>query len=163
MAANYQVNGNTLVTVDGSELGLTEAPINISINVHHLDVMIQTFGGNQGVPGDVQQMLADATITMALVYFDPSVLDAALAKSIGGGNGTMPVAGQLMGQASKFCNLNLSSPTGGKPWTFPSAYLTGTPLNYPIGNERTVAVMTWRAIPYKSNPATAAGAILYTN
>lgn len=163
MAQQFFTNGNTLVTVDGSALGLTESPISISINVHHLDVMIQTFGGSQGVPGDVQQMLADATITMALVYFDPTVLDAALTKSIGGSNGTMPVAGQLMGVNSKFCNLSLSSPIGGKPWSFPSAYMTGTPITFPIGNERSVTVATWRAIPFKSDPSTAAGAILYQN
>ena len=163
MAQAVFTNGNTLVTVDGATLGLTESPISISINVHHLDVMMQTFGGSQGVPGEVQQMLADATITMALVYFDATVIDAALTKSIGGSNGVMPVAGQLMGLNSKFSVLNLSSPVGGKPWNFPSAYLTGTPLTFPIGNERSIAVMTWRAIPYRSDPSTAAGAILYTN
>ena len=162
MAQQYFTNGNTMVTVDGGELGLSESPISITININHLDVAIQTFGGNHGPPGDVQQMLADATITMVLVYFDTQALEAAVTKSIGGNStGVMPIAGQLMGVNSKFSTLTLSSPVGGLPWTFPAAYLTGSPVTYPIGNERTLAAMTWRAIPYKQNPSTAAGAILY--
>lgn len=164
MPLAFSTNGNTLVTVDGAELGLTSEPVQISIALRHNDVPIQTFGGAMGTPGEVQQMMADATISMALVYYDNSVLQAALTKSIGGGSqGVMPIAGTFMGQGNKFCVLNLSSPVAGTPWTFPSAYLTGNPITIPIGNEATIAVVTWRAIPYSSNPRTAAGAVLFTN
>lgn len=160
MASNYYVNGNTLVTADGSELGLSEGSVTIAIQPKHLDIKVSTFAD---VPPELQAMLAEATISMVLVYFDPAIVETVLRKSMAAGTlGQMPVAGTLMGANGFFTSLQISSPTGGRPWTFPGAFLTGNPVSWPLGNERTLLQMNFRAIPYSSDPHTAAGAVLFS-
>lgn len=160
MSRTIYVNGNTLVTADGSELGLAESSVGITITPKHLEVKISTFGE---VAADVQAMLAEAEIDMTLSQFDPAVVETCLNKSMGVSSlGIMPVAGVLLGAGNKLISLRIASPTGGRPWTFPSCYMTGNPISWPLGNERSLLKLTFKAIPYTSDPSTAAGAILFT-
>lgn len=162
MARNYFVNGNTMVYANGAELGLSNSQISITLNPRHLDIQVSTFGPD--VPPEIQAMLADATISMTLVNFDAAVLQACVRRSMAcSADGVMPSAGVLMGAASMFTSLNISSPVGQVPWTFPSAYLVAPAVDWPLGNERSIVSLNWRAIPFKLDPADAAGAILYTN
>lgn len=159
MARLYYLNGNTMVTADGSELGIAESSITIAINPKHKDITVSTFGD---IAPETQAFLADATIAMALVNVDPDIIERCLRKSMASNTlGTMPIAGTLMGANSFFVSLRMASPTGGRPWTFPAAYLTGSPFSWPLGNEKSVITMNWRAIPYQADPSTAAGAVLF--
>ena len=162
MARNYFVNGNTLVTADGSELGIAESSVSITINPKHLEIKVSTFGPD--VPPEVQAMLADANIGMVLVNFDIAVLNTCIRKSMAAATlGTMQIAGTLMGANSHFVSLRIASPTGGVPWTFPSCYLTGSPITWPLGNERSLVSLNFKAIPYVADPASSANAVLFTN
>lgn len=161
-------NGPTLVQVKGhagtaisslSQLGTSEDQVTWSPRFYHDDVIVGgTYGPN--VPVDCQFMLSDAFITMNLVYYDQSVLEACIQEANAGASafGTMVRAGTLMGgQFSRFASgnhfigLNLTSPVEGKAMRFLAAYLTGQPLNYPIGPKRSIVQLTWRAIPYPEN------------
>lgn len=154
-----------------SELGLTDSPVTISVQINHLDIAVDAFGGQGGAPPELQCMLGEASINMTLVHFDPDVLNSCLALSYGGaGTGTMPAAGTRMGAnaavgaaPNKFISLTLSSPVEARPWNFPAAFLTNQPMQFPIGAERSVVSLTWRAIPYTIDPITSAGVVLFTN
>ena len=164
MARQYYTNGNCMVTLDGTELGLSEAPISISIVYHHLDIQVSTWGGPNGGPAEVQAMGAEAMIAMTLIHFDTGQVQKAIRQSFAGSsNGSMPAAGALMGGSSQFMALRMASPVGGIPWNFPSAYLAQQPLSWPIGNERSALQLNFRAIAYKSDPATMEAAVLYTH
>ena len=158
-------NGPTLVKVKGHagsqiatllDLGTSEDQVTWSPRFYHDPVIV---GGTYGpsVPVDFQFMLADAIITMNLVYYDQAILEACIQESCAGGSavGTMPRAGTLMGgqiarftSGNHFIGLNLTSPVESKPYRFLAAYLTGQPLNYPIGPKRSVVQLNWHAIPY---------------
>lgn len=158
-------NGPTIVQVKGhagtsisslTTLGNAEGQVTWSPRFYHDDVIVGgTYGPN--VPVDCQFMLADALITMDLVYYDQDALDACIQESNAGATafGTMPRAGTLMGgqftrftSGNHFIGLNLTSPVESKPMRFLAAYLTGQPLNYPIGPARSIVHLNWRAIPY---------------
>lgn len=163
MARDIFVNGNTMVTADGAELGIGENSVTISLTYKHLDVMVSTFGGSQGVPHEVQAMLAEASISMVLANVDPGVLDTVIRKSMASSSiGVMPIAGTLMGGNSFFTSLRISSPVAGRPWTFPTTYLADNPISWPLGNERSLVSLTFRAIPYQADPSSAGGAVLFT-
>ena len=150
-----------MITANGTELGLAVGQVSITINPRFLDINVSTFGPE--VPPEIQSMLADATINMTLVNFDVTVLNACITRSMNASAaGIMSAAGALMGGNSLFTSLRIASPVGQLPWTFPSAVLVGSP-QWPLGNERSLVVCNWRAIPYLADPATAAGAVLYTN
>lgn len=168
MARDYVISGETLVRVKGnpssaiaslSELGLAEKEVRIVPRFIHQDVHTDDFGPE--IPAEVLAMLADVTIRMTLVHYDKSILDTCLAESLGGGTpGVMPGAGVPMGAYSAvttgnnhFISLNLLSPQLNFPWRFRAAYLANTPAEIPIGTERTLAVLTWRAIPYAFPPS----------
>lgn len=161
MARQFFVNGNTMIYANGVELGLAEGQVSITINPRQMDINVSTFW--TAVPAEIQAMLADATIQMNLVNFDVGVLNTCELQSYGASSdGIMPVAGVLMGATGKFISLNIASPVGQQPWTFPSAFLVNSP-SWPLGNERSVVSLSWRAIPYVADPATAAGAVLFTH
>jgi hypothetical protein len=78
----------------------------------------------------------------------------------------MPGAGKLMGNGkqlyetgNRFITLILTSlPTEAAvdpdnlvefPWRFPAAYIAANPMEIPIGTERSLVTLRWRAIPYK--------------
>lgn len=158
MARDYFINGETMVSVNGAQLGLSEGPVVVSLNLHHLDIKVNSFGD---VPPECQFMLAEANVRMTLVHVDRGVLDTAIASSMGGASiGQMPRAGTRM--SGNYISLSISSPVGSKPWTFPSAFMTQSPMEFPLGAERSLIVCTFRAIPHVADPATAAGAVLWT-
>ena len=120
-------------------------------------------------------MPSDATISMDLIHFDRAVLDTCMATigGIGGSVGTLTAAGFPMGggqaipavdsSKSKYISLNISSPTGGKTWKFPTAYLMEQPLEFPLGTGRSIVRLSWRAIPYQpgTSEALSANGILF--
>lgn len=107
-------------------------------------------------------MLETAMITGDLVAFDWNVIQQALSKSRGGVTpGVMPPAGILIGANGFYTPLTLSSPLDNSPFTFYSTRLIdATPIK--IGTIRTIISVTFRAVPYKANADSSAGAILYT-
>lgn len=137
-------------------LGLSDVGIRITLNTRYDDIMVDAWG--QEVPVDVQTMLSDAQINMTLVHFDRGVLDVVLALSMGGGGisiGQVVSAGQRLGQGlpifspgNSLISLNLTSPVGNKPFLFPTTYLTGPGMEYPIGTKRSIVNLNWRALPY---------------
>lgn len=163
MARIFVVNGECLVSVQGmvgtdieeaSELGLAERGITVTPRYSHKDIHVDDFGPD--IPIDVLTQLAECTITMTLVDFDPDILDACLAESMGGGiAGTMEGSGILLGagiplyeDGCHYITVTLASPVLGNPWTFPASYMPVHPAEIPLGTSKTLAKLMWRAIPY---------------
>lgn len=163
MARLYFDNGECMVTVKNAQipftqLGLAQDPIDLSFDVQHFDIKVDTWGPL--VAPERQMMLGGATLTMNLVHFDQAVLDQCVQQAfcVTTAAGTMPRAGTLMGNnaalqtaGNYYLQVMLSSPVAGKPWCFFACYLTGNPLQFPIGTERTVARTTFKVIPYPPN------------
>lgn len=178
MARDFWINGETMVYVKGrsdsaiaslTELGLADSSIRITPNFRYDDIKVDAWGE---IPPEVQFMLSDVMITMTLVHFDRSVLATCLQLSQGGApsEGQMARAGQRLGNnqprfgpatgspptgnnaGNNYIGLNLSSPVAGQPWRFYYTYLTGPPMEFPLGAERSVVTLHWRAIPYTQDP-----------
>lgn len=167
MARDFFINGETMVAVKGNansgfpgltHLGLADGPIRVRLDFRHMDIQVDAWGGE--IPADVQCKLAAATISMTLVHFDRNVLDDCLGQSMGGASvGTVSRAGRRMGGGNArfalnnfYIGLNLLSPVGAKPWRFYYTYLTGPPMEFPLGTERSIVALNWRAIPYTTDP-----------
>lgn len=169
MPRDFQIQGENMVFVKGmsnsaiaslSELGLSEQPVKISVEFKNLDITLNAYG-NQGVPADVQSMLATATISMSLIHFDPAVLDECVRLSMGGpvaGIGTVNAAGQRLGNnlarfaaGNRLISVNVASPVANKPYRFYYCHLINT-ADYPMGTERQIVNVTFRAIPYTTDP-----------
>lgn len=177
MARSFFVNGETLVQVKGrvdspiasiTQLGLADAPIRITLDYRHKDAQVDAWGGE--VPPDTQFMLAEARISMTLIHFDFAVLQTCLQLSMAGApaEGQMARAGQFMGNGqaqfaaavqptgllagNNYISLNLSSPVQGIPWRFFFSYLSSPPMEFPLGTEKSVVALNWRAIPYTIDP-----------
>ena len=172
MARGFVINGESLILVKGradsgigalSELGLTDGPILVKPDYRHMDIQVDAYGGE--VPPEVQYKLAFATVTMSLVHFDPAILAICQMESQAGApsEGQVGRAGALMGNGvarfaaggtlgNHYIGVNITSPVIGRPWRFLTAYMTGPPLQYPLGTERSVVVVNWRAIPYQIDP-----------
>lgn len=168
--SDFFINGPALVSVKGrsgsgisvlSELGLTEGPIRVTPNIRHADIAVNAWG-NGHVPPEVQIFAADVTISMALVWFNRDILGYCFSESCGVASG---VEGQLAGTGARLGNnsarfsttnfyisLNITSPNAAVPWRFPSCYMTGPPMEFPLGTERSVVPVNWRCIPYTTNP-----------
>ena len=77
---------------------------------------------------------------------------------MGGGN-------PLYSAGNSYIALGILSPVGNIPWRFYASYLTGNPITYPLGTEKSLVQMNWRAIPYAQDPwgggTGAQGVILY--
>lgn len=194
MARAWFINGESLVMVrgnalapynisdsSGAQLGLSEGPISVRPNFVHKDIHVDAFGGE--IPADVQTMLADVTISMRLVNVDRDVLDTCLLQSMGNLGGTIgqvPRAGTVLGGTGsagagstqtrfgsnwQYIVLGIRSPVASKPWRFPAAYMTGPPMEFPLGTEKSIIQVNWRAIPWAADPwgggTGAAGAILW--
>lgn len=167
MARDFFINGESLVLVKGavgtaiaslSELGLADTPIQVSPQFEHMDINVNAWGR---APADVQWMLGWANISMQLVHFDANVLDVCIGLSMGGAPaiGAMGRAGQRMGAGvvrfaagNRFVGLNIASPGAGKPYRFLFAYLATPPYTFPLGNERSLVQLNWRAIPFTTDP-----------
>lgn len=167
MARQIYVNGEAMVYVKGmagslianlSELGLSDSQITMQFRPIFDDVIVNAHGR---VGTDIQVFLEDCAITMSLVNFDPVILNECYRLSKGGPNaaGNVARAGTLLGNGlarfaagNKFIGLNIASPVGSIPYCFYFAYMTGPAFVYPVGNERTICTINWRAIPYLADP-----------
>ena len=173
MARSFFINGECMVRVKSAviqgeigtsistlqDLGLAEGPITVSLDMRHMDVHVDTYGGQ--IPAEVQYKLSAANVAMRLVHFDRDILDACLRRSMGGVTtvGLVGRAGIRLGggvarfaENNNFISQNLSSQVASKPWRFGFSYLTATPMEFPIGVERSVVVLNWRVIPYQVDP-----------
>lgn len=170
MARDFQINGETMVLVKSnpqssiatlSQLGLSDNAISWAPVFRHMDIAVDAWGGDNGPPPEVQCFLEEVNIRMTLVHFDRTVLEECMRLSVAGGavEGTLPRAGTRMGggaarfaAGNNFIGLNLTSPVNNRPMRFYFAYLTGQPVEWPIGTRRTVVSMNWRCIPYTVDP-----------
>lgn len=147
MALGYTVNGETQISYDGNVLGLAESPVQVVITPKYKDIIVDAWGPS--VPPEVQYFLAEARISFTLVYFDNVVVNSIWTNMMGGAlpNGTIGQtsrAGTLMSPYMK--TLSLSSPVLGRPWTFNNVYAE-TSGTYPLGTEKTLLSMSFRALP----------------
>ncbi len=178
MARDFRTNGETLALVKlgahiiptplgaangGSalfELGLASEAISVTPRYVHQDVVPDDFGPN--IPAEVLWMLSDLDIRIPFIHYDQDVLEACWIESMGANGGTfplgtlppagLPLAGytQLQASGNHFMSLNLTSPVLGRPWRFRACYMTGPPVQIPLGTDTTVALTNWRAIPYRA-------------
>lgn len=163
MARQYWVNGETMVYVRATfdfqdtqvfELGLCDGPIRIQPRFFHEDLKADDYGDQ--TPADIRCLAADCTISMNLVHFDRIVLNRCWMLAMGSPSvfGQIGPVGRIMGEGkgpgarNLFVRLMLVPLNLQTIWRFPAAYITGQPLEYPLGTQRTVANVTWRAIPY---------------
>lgn len=170
MTRSYYINGAPMVYVKGNpdtfppelannqngvfQLGLASESIKVTPRFSHFDVLADDYGPE--VPAEILWNLAYCYIQMTLVHFDYQVLDACIAAAMGGG--TYPIlmgAGKPLGaglplyqSGNNYITLFLVSGIGARPWRFPACYLTGRPLEYPLGTEKSLVALQWRAIPY---------------
>jgi len=148
------------------ELGLSEKDVQVQLEFNHQDLKADDFGPD--VPAEVLTQLAQAYITMRLIHYDPIVLESCLVESMGGGGlstngilatlvnaGTMTQAGtplgggqDLYGSRNHYISLNLLSSQLGLPYRFRAAYLTGPPIVFPMGTDKSIVELRWRALPY---------------
>ena len=167
MARDIFLNGESLVTVRGSssslissvqELGLAVGPIRITPNYMHQPINVDAWGQ---APMDMQFMLETANISMTLVHFDRTILASCLAESKGGAltEGQLTRAGTRLGSNNTlysagchFISLGITSPVGGLPWRFFTTFMTGPPMEFPLGVERALVVTNWLAIPGVGDP-----------
>lgn len=170
MARDFHINGETLVRVLGMpgtsinnnglpvDLGLASEGITITPHYYYKDVIVNDFGPD--VPAEVLVNLADCEIEMNLIHFDYGILRRCLIESLGGGGvgndgnfgvgAGFPLGGgvPLYTTGNHYIAVYLTSPVEGLPWRFPSAYLTEPPMMLPLGTEKSIATLNWRAIPY---------------
>lgn len=166
MARRIYVNGESLVYVKGaqdttinalSELGLAEDQLKITIQPMELDVMVEAWGR---APVDVQRMNAVALIIMRFVHFDVAVMREVIRLAMGGtAEGRTSRAGTLFGNGlarfaagNSYVGLNIASPVGQLPWRFYHARLISPIGEWPLGVERSIVPVIFRAIPYTPDP-----------
>lgn len=170
MGRAIQITGPVMASVIGgshmsggiygtlSQLGLSTGQITISPQFRQRGINIDDFG--REIPAEIQFLMSEVNVSMQLVQYDREVLDAVMQESQGGGGGfadagTLAPAGTLLGNGravltsgNHYTRLNLitlaPAPAG---WRFRSTYLSES-VEIPIGTERTVAVLNFKAIPY---------------
>jgi len=162
---NYNINGETLLRVKGAansslgslqELGLAVGPVRITFEFRHHDIIVDDFGPD--IPAEVLWMLATANISTDLIHYDNDVLEDCIKQSMAGANfGVFESCGTPLGgfkpifdRDNHYISLNLLSPVLNKPWRFRTTYLTGPPLEIPIGTKVTIVRLMWRAVPYST-------------
>ncbi len=149
--------------VSGAELGLSLEQIKIIPRFHHKDMHVDDFGPD--VPPEVMWNLADIRISMTLVHYDSDILDTCMGESMGGGGFDISSGGMgayLFGAGALMGNLIAPLASGNfflglkivpnnitnQICYFPTCYLTGQPLEIPLGTQRSAVVLDWRSIPY---------------
>lgn len=171
MARDFRINGEALVTVKGgehlsgfalgslTELGLTTDEIRVVPRYYHRDLRVDDYGSD--VPAETLGMLADCTVRMTLIHYDDAALSSCLRESAAGGrfanvDGRFNPAGTPMGNycplfasGCHYISLNVLSPQGDLPWRFPTSYMTGPPVEVPLGTKASAVMVNWRAIPYR--------------
>lgn len=171
MARDFQIDGECLasvrlgahISVSGSlsgiaEFGLTQKEVIVLPTFYHADLIVDDFGPN--VPPELLWMIAEVRIFMTIIHYDESLFDQLMNEAMcGSADGTLVGAGAPMGankvlyaSGNHLVGLSLTSPVLGKPWLFPATYITGQPLEIPMGTRRKVLRINWRAIPYTTPP-----------
>lgn len=168
MARGFVIPGVTLVKVKGlgmlsesqdrtkpslRELGLAAEKVEILPRWKHEDQYVDDFGPN--VPAEVHTMLAEVTVRMTLIHYDPDVLEACVCESQGGElDGIMAPPGRPLGggvplqtPGNHYISLGLISQFE-DPYRFRASYLTTEPLSFPLGTETSAVSLSWRALPY---------------
>ena len=171
---DFIINGETLVSVKGpvsstledkSELGLALGPVRILPRSLRRNIFSDYTGSD--VPRDLMTNLADVNIKMTLIHYDNRILAACIAESMGrsltdqesitdsGSEGTLTGVGTLMGGGNQlfspgchYLSLYLSSPVLDYPWRFFTCYLDTPPIEIPIGVQKNLVELNWKAIPY---------------
>lgn len=164
MARDFFINGETMVYCKNSalgglqQLGLSDNQISVSPSFKFLEIQVNAWGDE---PPEVQFMLASVDISISLVHFDRALLDICISESMGGAPsvGQLPRAGARMGNnlplqtaGNHYIQLSLSSPVGNKPWNFLACYLSENPVEFPLGNERSIVSTKWHCIPFSTDP-----------
>ncbi len=115
MTKQYEVKGAVTLSVAtpaaGSleELGLTVNGVDITEEVFTGRVDVDTFGGEEGPPGDMQYFGEVHVIQFTLSKFDAAVYNKIRAGLAGGAAGTPGTAGTLFMQQGKTWRLLLNS------------------------------------------------------
>lgn len=167
---NPQAGGGLIQNL--TQLGLSDGPIPLSFQFKHEDINVDAWGG-KNVAAEVQTMLSEINIRMTLMHWDRSVLAACVEESMGGTGveGTLVRAGTRLGGAvgggpgnarfavgNHFLGLNIQCPVansnfpGFGHWRFYFAYLSQSPLEFPLGTEKSAIQLNWRVIPYTRDP-----------
>lgn len=143
MPNGFYVQGNTTVSTTEGELGYSEGPIKVSPMFHYRDINSDDFPNS---PAFVLWMLGEVSIEMSLVYFDSTILYQVIAKSMGAAAtvGSFGAAGKIM--TGTVLTLATEGGENGDEWAFPKAFLSERPVEWPLGNERSVVKLTWRAV-----------------
>lgn len=172
MSRDIAINGEAMVSVKGrsdssianlTQLGLAVDAVRLSFEYVQDPIIVDAYGPQ--IPMDLQVNLASVYISMTLVHYDRDVLAFCVQESFGGGSteGSLVRAGQRMGNnlprfapggvnGNHYIGLNIFAPVSGIPWRFWYAYLTAQPTEIPLGTQRSLVSMTWRAIPYTQDP-----------
>ena len=170
MARDFQISGPAMVSVKAgsasqiaslTQLGLSDAPIKVTPRFFHEPLNVDSWGARY-VPADYQVFIADVEISMTLIHVDRTVLQVCLALAAGNPliatEGFMAVAGTRLGNNTArfaatncYIGLNITSPIQGLPWRFLYAFLTGA-QEFPLGTEKSIFNLSWKAIPYTNDP-----------
>lgn len=168
MARQIVVNGEVLLRVKGaqgtalanlSDFGLSEAPTVMTFKFVHKDITMDAAGGV--VPVEIQAMMSEVLISTTMIQTDLDILEELMRLAMGGGAqfGQTGRAGTLMGggvarfqPGYKFVGLNLTSPVLNRPWRFFHTYLMSPMGAWPIGTEKSVIPVTFRAVAYSPDP-----------
>lgn len=137
MAKQYNVTGAVTISVAApaggtlEELGLSINGVEITEEVFTGRVDVDTFGGEEGPPGDMQYFGEIHVIQCTLSKYDSAVYDKVRAGLAGGTAGTPGTSGTLYMQQSKTWRLLLVSSGGVRNYTNvifhrPKSYKWGT-------------------------------------
>lgn len=167
MGRDYYIQGECMVKVRGGahipdfvgdvsrELGLASEGIRVAPQFSHQDLPAADFGGHSAP--EVLWMGGDCRVSMTLVHFDKDLLEFCVMEAMGGvSGGVFAPCGRPMGanrdlyaSGNHYITLFLTSTgSSGLPYRFPACYLAERPLEIPLGTERSLVRLEWRAVPY---------------
>lgn len=142
-----------------TDFALTESPMTMTFKFVHSDITMDAAGGV--IPVEIQANMTEVIISASLIHTDVAVLQELMRLTMGGGNafGQTGRAGTLMGggvarfqPGYKFVGLNLTSPVLNLPWRFLHSYLMSPLGAWPLGTQKSVIPVTFRAIAYSPDP-----------
>lgn len=152
MARAYYINGQCLVSYNGSELGLSDGNGRVTIRpiMNHMEIDVD---GWKNMPPERQIFPLGLDVSMTLVHFDISVLQTAMVNSTQGVvEGRNARGGVLLGANGGYGTLTLSSPgPAAKPVTVSSVYIKDQ-YELPLGAERSLLSIVWRSVGYVADP-----------
>lgn len=194
MTRAYQIYGEFMVNVRGgqhlpssvggfnnnkiAQLGLTSEAVTIVPRFRHKEIYTDDYG--KEIPAELMCYMADAQVNITLVHYDEDVLQICMQETMGGGDGSfsvlgndgiMPRGGRLLGNnismyfsGNHYLSVSLFPAASVKGWRFTSCYLNSQPLVIPVGAERSLVQLSFRAIPYStmtSGEVLASGVVLW--